>query len=887
MVNSSVGGTFTNRLTIANTGKKESTLTIKLESPSAVEILSVIPETIVLKPGDIRMIPIKGFVSQQPDSIISEVVLQVRDAQDSAVQKTAFRVVVEEKKQATFSLYTSNDQVVLYSISEPARLPLQIVHNRARREKITLEVASLPEGIDRTGFPMSLELTARQDTVLSLSVLPSSYWSTSTPYQVTVTVRDETGSVLGNVLYTMVVATSSKRFSGQDPYQKEGYGVSAAVTKMSNNQWAREGRVWGSDSVGKAQVDFQLHYLDYAADHFQQLQNSYLSVRTARTKIHLGTLQDYHELPLLGRGLRVNLDRKDHQWTFWAVNSNPNWLNPVADAMSGNVFSVRYDHGMPLIPGSSWSFSSNYFMNSATMRAGFLNFGSVQFYRADRHSLEVMGAQSVEYARQGAERAKTTGWAGQLNYHFRKPGFFWNLRSYFSSPVYAGLQKGASIVQSQVTWKPSETTALTARLNHVHYNQVFFTAPTERSRRVFGNTVAELSLNRRWNAFSLGVRPFWHAQSDFSNPYAQKAVAYRFSPTVSYRQGMRKYLELSYDVGMLHNRSTSTPGKGLLSQRILSSWVMRPFSLWAYWQQGPYFLNDLRADQPTKFQTASIMPMIDFTLLNRRVVGSVGVNYLYDSQNNGTRYLAVGRVRYDITPDLWIKAEGNATPYSQVPDLAYSQYRLELTKRFGNLRFNRRGEMRLSFFEDANGNGTKDSGESWADSLLVTVNDNTLLTNSKGTIVYRNLPPGTYTVSAVSLSQIGEPVQYTEKITVGRAVSRTIPLSRSFRVRGQLQCQANTYDRQPCQFSRFTVDIQRGDKTIFTHTPQPDGGFAFHLPPGTYTLLLHDYARQPLTVVQKVPFILSTTGQYPDFQLAVDASTRAVEVKRFGARAGK
>ncbi|MFD1142976.1 hypothetical protein ACFQ4C_17755 [Larkinella insperata] len=833
------------------------------------------------------MIPFKGFVSQQPDSLISEVVFQLQDARDALVQKIAFRVMVEDKKQAAFSLYTSNDQVVLYSISEPAGLPLHLVHNRARRQKITLEVASLPEGIDRTGFPLSLELAPRQDTVFSLSVLPARYWSTSMPYQVTVTVRDESGSVLGNVLYTIVVATSAKRFSGTDLYQKEGYGVSAAVTKLSNNQWAREGRIWGSDSVGKAQVDFQLHYLDYAADHFQQLQNSYLSVRTARTKLHLGSLQDYHELPLLGRGLKVNLLRPDHQWTFWAVNSNPNWLNPLADAMSGNVLSVRYDHGFPLMLGSSWSFSSNYFTNSATQRAGFLNFGSVQFYRANRHSLEIMGGHSVEYARQGAERAQTMGWAGQLNYTFQKSNFLWNLRSYFSSPVYAGLQKGASIVQGQATWKASEGTALTARFNHVYYKQVLFTSPVERSQRVFGNTVAEVSLNRRWSSFALGLRPFWHAQADFTNPYAQQAVAYRFSPTVSYRQGMSQYLELSYDVGRLHNRSAATPGRGLLSQRILSSWVMRPFSLWAYWQKGPYFLNDLRADQSARYQTASVMPMVDFALLNRRLVGSVGVNYLYDSQTSGARCLAVGRVRYDITPDLWLKAEGNATPYSQVPDLAYSQYRLELTKRFSHLRFNRRGELRLSFFEDENGNGSRDSGERWADSLLVTINDNTLLTNSKGTLVYRNLPPGTYTVSAVSLGRIGEPVQYTEKITVGRAVSRTIPLTRSFRVKGQLQCQANAYDRQPCQYSRFTVDIQRGDKTVFSHSPQPDGGFAFHLPPGTYTLLLHDYARQPQTVIQKVPFTLTTAGQYPEFQLPVDGSTRAVEVKRFGSRASK
>ncbi|WP_460675315.1 hypothetical protein [Larkinella ripae] len=877
-----VGNTFTNRLTIRNGGSQVQSVQLAYEGAPAIRFLSEIPGELALSPGEVQMVPLKGFVHRQSDSPIHEIRFRISTG-TKPVQEVSFQVIVEEKGLPALALHAPDEPILLYSGTEPAQLPLQIIHHRTRRENVSIEVASFPEIIDRSRFPLSLALAPRQDTLLSIPVSPERYWSASTPYQLTVTLRDSAGSVLGNVMYKLMVATPSKRFRDLDTRSSEGYGISAGVTKLSNNQWAREARIFGRDSVGRAQVDFQLHYLDYVSDGFRQLQNSHLSIRTNRAQLRLGSQYDYHELALLGRGLKLNLHQTTHQWTFWAVNTNPNWLNPEANAWAGTVYSARYDHPIATLPGSSWSLSSSYFTNSATQRTGFLNFGAVQLHQSERHWLELLGSQSVEYARSSPDRGRVTGWAGQLNYSFRKPGFAWIFRSYLSSPVYAGLQKGATLVQTQTVWQPTPSTTLIARLNHIRYNQVLFTSPVDRYRLRFGNTVAELTLDQRFEKFSASIRPYWHAQTDYSNPFSQRGQAFRLSPAVAYRDGTRQHFDLSYDIGTFFDLSRPTVPAGLLSQRILSNWAMGPFHLFGYWQKGPYFLSDLRTDRPDRVQMASVTPMVDFSLFNRRFMGSVGLNYLYDALSSGSRCLAVGRVRFDITPDFWLKVEGNATPYSQQSELAYSQYRLELTRQFSQLSLKKRAQLRLSFFEDVNANGSKDPGESWIDSLLVTVNENTLLTNSKGTILYRNLPPGAYTVSAVNISAVGDPVQYRDKITVVRSVNRQVPLQRTFRISGQLRCQTNVYT-QACQFSRFTLEVLRDQRPVTTTTPQPDGGFAFHLAPGSYTLLVRDYTRQPQTVVQTIPFLISPGGQHPTFDLAVDGSTRSVEIKRFTAK---
>ncbi len=825
------------------------------------------------------MLPIKGVVDQRADSLTYPVVFSLIDSASQIRRSVRFIIGVRQAWQPAVTLYPYNEPILLYSGSETVRLPLRLVHNRLVPSHVRIDVASMPEGIDRTTFPLSLTLAGRQDTTLLVSCIPGRYWSVNTPYQFTLTVRDATGSVAGNVIYQVVVASSVKRFAEVVPNALSPYGVSTAVGQLSDREWLREAQIWGSDSLGRAQLDFRLHYMSYGSGQTQQLQNSFVSLRSERAMVRIGSLYDYHEMPLLGRGLKVSLTQPDHQWTFWAVNSNPNWLNTPANVWSGNILSVRYDKQIASLPGASWSASSSYFGQSYSQRLGFLNFGSFQIHRGGRHTLDVLGGQSVEAGRRGSN--VTYGWAGQINYTYRSPQLDWVVRTYWSSPVYAGFQKGATLIDSRLTYRPSEVTTLTLRYSQVNYNQQWFYTPTDWYRRLFGNTQAEIGVVRQWKKWLLGLRPYWYTQTDIANPYSQKADLYRVAPFVHYRNKRRQRLELTYDVGTYQNQSPTAVRAVVISHRMFGTVGLGPFSLWAYWQQGPYFLGDVRPEQPTQSTISSITPTVDYTLLQQRLYGTIGINYLYDSYSTGSRAQVLGRLRYDITPDLTIKAEGNMTAFSQLEQLAFSQYRVEMSKRFSTLSLRRRGQLRLSFFEDVNGNGLRETDEPWMDSLLVTINKNTLLTNPKGEIIYRNLALGSYTVSAVLVSRIGEPVPYNETIQVNGRVQKQIPLARTFRVMGKLTSRAPAYDRQPLRVERFALEVQQHERTIIRCSPLPDGSFGLPLGPGNYTLLVYDLGRQPVSVVQTIPFVLTAFGKYPALQIQVDPSTRSVEIKRF------
>ena len=877
------GATFVNRLAITNKNSEPQDVQVSVDAPESIDMLATMPGRLHLSPGETIRVPIKGLMHRQITSAVTPVYIQLTDDTGKLIQSVVFQVTAKGSVMAPVSLTIPQETILLYAAGEPARLPLQLTHNRADTSTYAIEVAALPQGINPTVFPMTIRLKPRQDTTIVVTAVPIRQWSVDAPYQLLVTLKNRQQSVVGSVGCKLVVAATNKMYQDGLAQTRVGYGASVALTRFSTNQWARETRVWGTDSIGKARLDMHIHYLDYGADHLHQLQNSYIALTTARTTFRLGSIYDFHELPLFGRGLKLSTGQTDRMWTFWAVNANQNWLSDNSNTWRGNIYSARYDYQLGQLPGAALSLSTSYYTLADVQRAGYLTFASFRYNRTDRHSLQLMGAQSVEFARHNTPSARVTGWAGQLNYTYQRETFSWQLRSYRSSPVYAGLQRGATILYSQLFWQPAPVTTVLARLNQFQYDRITFTSPVDQVRHQFGNTVAELSVSHRIGSLTLSARPYWFSQRDKDNPISQRADAYRIAPGIAYRRRANQFLELSYDVGRFYGHVDTRPSDGILSQRIVSSVGIGRFNVWGYWQKGPFYMFDLQTIYPGLITTTSLTPTVSFAMLNGRLGGSVGINYLYDATSMAARYTAVGRVQYDVTPTLSVHLSGNGTPYSQQPEFAYSQYRMEVMQRFGRPGAKHHGRLQLSFFEDTNGNGSRDADERWVDSLLVRVNDNVLFTNANGRIVYRNVPPGTYAISAISTGRLGDPVLYQEQLTVARSVDKVVPLPRTFRLTGRLRCQTSLYDRQPCQFSRFSLDIRRDQQSIAAVAPRTDGTFSMHLSPGTYTLQLHDYGRQPYATVKTVSFVLSNTGQYPDMDWTVDGATRPVEIKRFTA----
>ena len=230
---SSAGNTFTNYLTLKNTSPQAQEINLTVTGPSTLQFLSTIQENIVLSSGQIMLVPLKGLINRETSSPIIQVPIRVTNLSSNSVQSISFRIVLQEKPKAAITLYTPDDTKVLFTENEPGYLPLRLIHNRFQSEKFRLAVSSSPEGVNKAPFPLVISLLPHQDTTLSIKVFPLRHWSINTPYQIAISVTDTAGSIVGTAVYKLVVAASHKKFVSPRSFANEGYGVSAALTKLS------------------------------------------------------------------------------------------------------------------------------------------------------------------------------------------------------------------------------------------------------------------------------------------------------------------------------------------------------------------------------------------------------------------------------------------------------------------------------------------------------------------------------------------------------------------------------------------------------------------------------------------------------------------------------
>ncbi len=74
-----VGTTFTNYITIANSGSKNQAITLTLQTHPSIQFLSTIPKKLILLPGEKAMIPLKGLVNDDMNVPLNPVAIHIRD----------------------------------------------------------------------------------------------------------------------------------------------------------------------------------------------------------------------------------------------------------------------------------------------------------------------------------------------------------------------------------------------------------------------------------------------------------------------------------------------------------------------------------------------------------------------------------------------------------------------------------------------------------------------------------------------------------------------------------------------------------------------------------------------------------------------------------------
>lgn len=908
------GETCTNRLTLSNASDEVATLQLRLVAPTGFRLLTTLPATLTLSPHTSRPILLKFMIDRgwngKEGIIRLETTANATQRAPSTQSAIRFSIVPNRNAPSvlTFTLLTDAPHVV--PGQDTLWVPLRFSNQGPRPRRVRIWLYALPDGFRLPRRYDLITINQLRDTTIRVPCLTTAALDRNRRYDLTLEVQEadrpdgQAGAFLGSVLCRPVLLASNKRLTDRKLLGGEApFGVAAGVGRFGQAGLVSELRTWGQQALSNGQLRFNLHYLHYADLRYHELRDTYLHYDRPGLELHLGSLYDMHELPLIGVGIRVAATfGADRRLEAWAVRNQSNWLadlvplnrlgtfqatQPLAD----HTYSVRLSGTLPFRGEARYELSSSYYHHRRLDRAGLLHYAATHWTPAPHTKLSLRVGHSYDFAPGHQTRQRLTGWAvgGSFSRHTKPLDV--QASAYLSSPVYSGIQRGATLLDHSLTWKRWPNARLTYRFSQIRYHQELPAGPNELVTRHYGNTVAELYWTQQVGRLSAMVRPYWWQQvQSLPSGITQQATSGRMLASVRYQSRAGLRAEAVADVGWFAHQMPASDQFRVGSFRYLGAVGVGSVALMALYQQGPYLINDYLPGRgnPARFRQVSVGPTGYVSLLDGRLRSSLGAGLTYNSIADSWNGLLYQSSTFVANESLRFRLDLNALSYAaQFTDMTNvpwqdSQVRLEVAKTFRRLPGQAVRTLRLRFFEDENNNQRRDGSETYLPDLVVHVNQTALLTDANGQVVCKDIPRGTYTVRAVSKLKTGEPLFFQDTITVVSSVVREMGIRQTWRVAGQLHCQRARYETQPCDLEQYRVETSGAAGEGYRTYADADGRFALYLPVGTYQLSVTPV--QTPANRKLITCVVPKGGSLPTLSIDLDPTSRPVQIKRFGMR---
>jgi len=154
---------------------------------------------------------------------------------------------------------------------------------------------------------------------------------------------------------------------------------------------------------------------------------------------------------------------------------------------------------------------------------------------------------------------------------------------------------------------------------------------------------------------------------------------------------------------------------------------------------------------------------------------------------------------------------------------------------------NKNSSMEVVVFKDLNGNNMRDKGEEFVSNALITVQRETLMTNSNGSVYYHNLPSERYEIKSRLVTELDGWFK-TDDISIVLDKDQTvfIPLKRGAAINGKItlqRAQFSAVSEAGINLSRIRVTVLDivGGKS-YEGLSGADGTFKIFVPFGKYTI---------------------------------------------------
>ena len=880
------GETFANRLHLENRSSQPITL---VKSGITAAALLALPDTINLLAGESKVFPVKYLASARIlHQTVQPFVAQYAPIGKPALPAATFYTRIDDQGRVTVGL----QEPIMYLQPGNNRLMIRIrLRNTGYSSaKINLSFSSYPAGLQFSGMRSSLGLSPGAEQALEIEAIDLNAGKLASDYQVTIEAKDGAGENLATNMLKVVRLDSRKvqRLGNGTNNGFQSNTTALDYTNLGNGfdfySLRAAGNLAGSDSLG-LRYNLNLNY--YQNQSALDIYETSLNYRSRYFAVQAGNINENLDFPVYGRGLKGSVYlNKESSFDVYGLQNSYMLFSAGAQHTASHVYAASYNYNPGLDRKARASFL--YSNNPVTGVSTYLSNGTMQLKLSESKRLEFRGGLSTESTLQ----QRSLGYASGLNYYAQSANWDIALSNYYSSSRYAGMQRGALMLDERISYRIKPRTTVFVRYNRMEnapdYGNNSVALLSFNSKTVSYESGAFMSLGR----FNLGLRPYVLEQS-LNRPellYLEAtnlhSTSYRAELDLSYGSTAGNFM-LQADYGYTNRMSTAgkTTSGGL---KLNANFNNRWFSFNTMLQTAPYYLSDEITYQSAKgqYQLYAFGPGLRMEGLKQRL--NLNANYYlsYAGTGNGWNNTLNAQAGYTIPGNWEIKAQVAFNCYGRSSGNYNLQTQMGITKTFSRQTAAGNAKLELQFFGDDNGDGIWDKNEEALTDVVSSLNaadkskstSLTTISGKNGQVSFANLEKESY---ILQVSHAGDR-HLAEAMNIPLSGNRKIavPLIRSNWIKGRINLLKETYMASTSTIEGLRIVARdENNREFYTFTNEA-GEFQMALPLNAYTLTA-DVDHTKFDVVNGAELVKVALGRTPEIELQLKDISRKVIVKQF------
>lgn len=874
------GETFSNLLKVTNLEKETVTLLQDKKEKLLTKGLISLPDSLVLKAGESKLFPLKYIADRQTIN---------NNSQLFSVHLTALRGSVEVQKSAAFmtqltdvgglTIGTEENEVYLGQLSNQAQVVVRCANNGFVPITFRLLLSGIPDGLEFTGQTMNL--TLQPGTQQLLPFLARNKINNRVPADFTVTIQavDAGNHPLAVKMIRIINVTNARRLSmGGDQYTGTlSNTIALRYASLSSNssfyQLQANGKVKTGDN---ASLEYRLNADQYHQQNVNgiNIYNTYVDYQAKGWGVKVGNIYENVDFSLGGRGIKASLKLKDNGvLSVYGIQNNFLLYDQINTTIPGaKILAVDYNLATPDTKGDrrlTYVHSRDPFTgidaNQLSIKTG-LNVGKGQL-------LDFEAGYSLE-AQQKTNSSQQQGVSAGMNYALNTNAYQFAGSGYYSSPYFTGLRRGLLLTDLRLTRNFENSNSLAAHFNmqvnnpkyQYEFNNIFNTGINKNAIYIY-----ELGFNTRAGNVFIGFGPYFMNQhlitstvtDEFGANADWRSSAMRFSANVAYSGRIHSF-SMTADYGYTYVNTSERPLAPFHSIKINTSYNLPIFGFSSYIQLNPFYISDILSSTGTnKYRLYSFGPNVHFEALQNNLTFRLGGMYNYYGFTHSNNYSVNSNIRYllkgnwALTSDLQYTITRQKQPislYNPIPNTVNSldnlyfenrQLRFGIEKQFGAQGRPGTKKLLLTYYEDHNSNGQRDPGEAPVAGVLVKINGEAALTNSKGVVEFKDMKKEAYTVSVTNTR--GWSLQDPTVIFLDKSKKLEIPLVKTQALNGCLKLKAEKYGDGVPVLAGIRINAVDPNGRIHQTLTDDQGNFCFYLPRNKYTVYI-ETAGMPFSI---------------------------------------